>query len=88
MRKSAFAFVWILGLAHAGTASVPGAGSFTGTRAPAMPPRPDLSAVRFGVSGGKTFDIMLHLPELTEKEREIILDGCLMNYYAAGYGKA
>ena len=36
------------------------------------------------VSGGKTADLMLHLPELTQKEREIIAEGCLMNWYAAG----
>lgn len=28
-------------------------------------------------------EIMLHLPELTADEREILLRGCLMNYYAA-----
>ena len=35
------------------------------------------------VKDGKVSDIMLHLPELTQKEREIILEGCLMNWYAA-----
>ena len=35
------------------------------------------------VSGGKVTDITLHLPALTEKEREIILEGCLMNWYAS-----
>jgi aconitate hydratase len=35
------------------------------------------------VSGGAVHDIMLHLPALTEKERQIILEGCLMNWYAA-----
>ena len=35
------------------------------------------------VSGGQVYDILLHLPELTRKEREIILTGCLMNWYAA-----
>ena len=28
-------------------------------------------------------DILLHLSGLTEDEKEIILEGCLMNYYAA-----
>jgi aconitate hydratase len=28
-------------------------------------------------------DIMLHIKGLTEDERAILLDGCLMNYYAA-----
>ena len=32
-------------------------------------------------------DITLRLPDLSQGEREIILAGCLMNYYAAGYGK-
>ena len=27
--------------------------------------------------------ITLHLPELTQEERQILLEGCLMNYYAA-----
>ena len=27
--------------------------------------------------------ITLHLPELTKEERQILLEGCLMNYYAA-----
>ena len=35
------------------------------------------------LSGGKVTDITLRLPELTQKEREIILEGCLMNWYAA-----
>ena len=32
---------------------------------------------------GDVCDIMLHLRGLTPDEKEIILDGCLMNYYAA-----
>ncbi len=32
---------------------------------------------------GTTEPLMLHLSGLTEDEKEIILDGCLMNYYAA-----
>ena len=31
---------------------------------------------------GGTEDLMLHIKGLTEDEKEIILDGCLMNYYA------
>lgn len=32
---------------------------------------------------GATEAITLHLPPLTDDEREILLEGCLMNYYAA-----
>jgi aconitate hydratase len=32
---------------------------------------------------GKTEAIALNLPPLTQDEREILLEGCLMNYYAA-----
>jgi aconitate hydratase len=32
-------------------------------------------------------DITLTLTNLTDNERTILLDGCLMNYYAAGHGK-
>ena len=32
---------------------------------------------------GSVEDIMLHIKGLTEDERAILLDGCLMNYYAA-----
>lgn len=35
------------------------------------------------LSGGEVHEITLKLPELTQKEREIILTGCLMNWYAA-----
>ena len=31
---------------------------------------------------GKVEDILLHVKGLTDDEREILLDGCLMNYYA------
>ncbi len=31
-------------------------------------------------------DILLHVKGLTENEKTIILEGCLMNYYAAGHG--
>ncbi len=34
-----------------------------------------------------TEDILLHLPELTDDERQILLDGCLMNFYAANSKK-
>ncbi len=33
-------------------------------------------------SGGAVEDLLLHVRSLTEDEKEIILDGCLMNYYA------
>ena len=36
---------------------------------------------------GTTAPILLHLPELTADERQILLDGCLMNYYAANHAK-
>ena len=36
---------------------------------------------------GTVAPITLHLPDMTTDERQIILEGCLMNYYAAGYGK-
>ena len=39
------------------------------------------------ISGGKVSDVMLHLPELTGEERQIILDGCLMNWYASNHNK-
>ena len=32
---------------------------------------------------GGVYDLLLHVKGLTEDEKEIILDGCLMNYYAA-----
>ncbi len=35
------------------------------------------------LSGGEVRVITLKLPELTQKEREIILTGCLMNWYAS-----
>ena len=36
---------------------------------------------------GKTEAITLNLPPLTQDEREILLEGCLMNYYAAHASK-
>ncbi|NLI55109.1 MAG: hydratase [Clostridiales bacterium] len=38
--------------------------------------------------GGETEEITLNLPPLTDDEREILLEGCLMNYYAAQAKKA
>ena len=35
------------------------------------------------LKNGEVKDILLHIIGLTEDEKEIILDGCLMNYYAA-----
>ncbi len=40
------------------------------------------SPARVLKADGGVEDITLHLPDLTNDEREIILDGCLMNYYA------
>ena len=41
----------------------------------------EVPAVLIQPSGEK--NIVLQLPQMTEQEREIILAGCLMNYYAA-----
>ena len=35
------------------------------------------------VTADGVFDLMLHIAPLTEEEKQIIADGCLMNYYAA-----
>ena len=35
---------------------------------------------------GGVHDLLLHVRGLTQDEKEIILDGCLMNYYAAQMG--
>ncbi len=43
--------------------------------------REDISAKVLKADGGEA-DITLHIRGLTAEEREIILDGCLMNYYA------
>ena len=37
----------------------------------------------FRCRDGSTHDLLLHVRGLTQDEKEIILDGCLMNYYAA-----
>ena len=34
------------------------------------------------LKSGETRDLLLHIRGLTDAEREILLDGCLMNYYA------
>ncbi len=39
------------------------------------------------LSGGSVYNITLKLPELTQKEREIILTGCLMNWYSVNRKK-
>ncbi|NLO48838.1 MAG: hydratase [Clostridiales bacterium] len=36
-------------------------------------------------AGGQAEDIVLHLTGLTENEKSILLDGCLMNFYKAGH---
>ena len=40
------------------------------------------------LSGDQVTEITLKLPELTQKEREIILEGCLMNWYASSSRKS
>ncbi|MBR0026819.1 MAG: hydratase, partial [Clostridia bacterium] len=35
------------------------------------------------IAGGKATDITLYIKGLTEDEKQILLEGCLMNYYAA-----
>ena len=39
------------------------------------------------ISGEKTTHITLYCENLSDKEKQIILNGCLMNYYAAGMKK-
>ena len=36
---------------------------------------------------GTVSDLPLRCAGLTDEERLILQEGCLMNYYAAGYGK-
>ncbi len=48
--------------------------------------RDTLSAVAIRADGS-TDAITLNLPPLTDDEREILLQGCLMNFYAANAGK-
>jgi aconitate hydratase len=38
------------------------------------------------ISGDKAEDITLLLSPMTEEEKAILLEGCLINYYAAGNG--
>lgn len=38
------------------------------------------------ILGNKAEDITLHLSAMTQEEKTILLEGCLMNYYAAGHG--
>ena len=38
---------------------------------------------RYTSRSGSVHDLLLHVRGLTQDEKEIILDGCLMNYYAA-----
>ena len=43
----------------------------------------EVKAAAYYVFDGKVHEITLSLPsELTSDERQIILDGCLINYYA------
>ena len=39
------------------------------------------------VTAQGTSPITLHLPAATVEERELLLDGCLMNHYAAQKGR-
>ena len=39
------------------------------------------------ISGDTVEDITLNLTGLTDNERTILMDGCLMNYYAAGHAE-
>ncbi len=43
----------------------------------------DESVKGYVISNGEKTEITLHIAGLTEKEREILLSGCLMNWYAA-----
>ncbi|MCI9649980.1 MAG: hydratase, partial [Oscillibacter sp.] len=52
-----------------------------GIRAAIRDGREDIPAKVLTADGG-TADILLHIHGLTLEEREILLDGCLMNYYA------
>ena len=52
-----------------------------GIRAAIRDGREDIPAKVMTADGG-TADILLHIHGLTLEEREILLDGCLMNYYA------
>ena len=57
-----------------------------GVRAAVESKADTLSAIVLKQDGSKD-EITLCLPPLTEDEREILLEGCLMNYYAAHAGK-
>ena len=39
------------------------------------------------LSGGKVFPLTLRLEGLSEEEKKILIEGSLINYYAAGYGR-
>ena len=43
------------------------------------------SEIRAYVTGDGMKEIMLRLGDLTDDERQIILDGCLINYYKANH---
>jgi aconitate hydratase len=40
--------------------------------------------IRAYVIGGAALELTLKLGELTDTERQILIDGCLINYYAQG----
>ena len=52
-----------------------------GIRSAIASSQPDIPAKVLKADGSEA-DILLHVTGLTAEEREIILDGCLMNYYA------
>jgi aconitate hydratase len=37
---------------------------------------------------GAVYDVTLECGDLADNEKQILLEGCLINYYAAGYGRA
>jgi aconitate hydratase len=44
------------------------------------------AAIKGFVIGGGVTEITVSLGELTDTERQILIDGCLINYYSAGKG--
>ena len=45
-------------------------------------------AAKVITKAGDVIDLPLQCKGLTDDEKLILKEGCLMNYYAAGYGKA
>ena len=44
-------------------------------------------AAKVVAKDGSVHDLSLQCAGLTDNEKQILQEGCLMNYYAAGYGK-